>query len=109
MHPTLILTALALIMVSAAGRTDLEPLQAEVDSPRTQVGNMKTEVSAHIADKSDSPAAAKAPADATAAGKAPAAAQATANQVLFAAQAAQAAVDATNENIGRMSTKSVST
>jgi outer membrane murein-binding lipoprotein Lpp len=100
--------AAAAAVVGLAGCTDLKPLQAEVDALKTQVGTLQSNLAAHIADKSDANAAAKASSDAASASSAAAAAQSTANQALAAAQAAQSGVDATNEKIDRMFKKSVS-
>jgi hypothetical protein len=100
--------AAAAVVVGLAGCTDLKPIQAEVDTLKSQVATLQSGLAAHVADKTDANAAAKADADAMAAAKAAAAAQSTANQALSAAQAAQAGVDATNEKIDRMFKKSVS-
>lgn len=108
MHPVTRIVTVAFVLASAAGCADLKPLQGEVDSLKTQVGTLQSQVNAHVADRTDANAVARAQAEAAAAGKAAAAAQATANQALTAAQSAQAAVDATNEKIGRMFKKSVS-
>jgi murein lipoprotein len=100
--------AAAAAVVGLAGCTDLKPLQAEVDSLKTQVGTVQSDLAAHRNDKSDANAAAAAAAAAKAADAKASAAQSTANQALSAAQAAQAAVDTTNEKIDRMFKKSVS-
>jgi hypothetical protein len=108
MNHAIKLATIGALFVLAAGCTDLKPLQAQVDTLKTQVSSLQSELAAHVADKSDARAAAKADADAMAAGRAAAAAQSTANQALAAAQAAQAGVDATNEKIARMFKRSVS-
>lgn len=101
--------AAAAAVVALAGCTDLKPLQAEIDSLKSQAGTLQSDLAAHkAADKGTENAANKALADAAAASSAAANAQSTANQALAAAQAAQAGVDATNEKIDRMFKKSVS-
>jgi outer membrane murein-binding lipoprotein Lpp len=100
--------AAAAAVVGLAGCTDLKPLQAEVDSLKTQVGTLKSDLAAHVNDKTDANAAAAAAKAAAAAQSTANGAQSTANQALSAAQAAQAGVDTTNEKIDRMFKKSVS-
>jgi hypothetical protein len=101
--------AAAAAVVGLAGCTDLKPLQAEVDSLKSQVSGIQSEQTTQNAGiKAASDAAAKASSDAAAASSAASSAQSTANQALAAAQAAQSGVDATNETIDRMFKKSVS-
>jgi outer membrane murein-binding lipoprotein Lpp len=102
------LAAVAMV-VGLAGCEDLKPLQAEVDTLKTQVGQLRTDVDAAKASAdAASRAASAAQSTATQAASAASSAQSTANQALSAAQAAQASCDATNEKIDRMFKKSVS-
>ncbi|MFT3905703.1 MAG: alanine-zipper protein [Steroidobacteraceae bacterium] len=96
----------AAAVVALAGCTDLKPLQAEVDTLKSQVSKLQSDLASHEA--SNNAAIGKAQSDAAAASQAAAGAQSTANQALSAAQAAQAGVDAVNEKIDRMFKKSVS-
>src|ERR1700683_619176 len=101
--------AAAALVVGLAGCTDLKALQAEVDTLKQQVGQLRTDVDA--AKGGPDPASRAASAAQSAANQASTAAsgaQSTANQALSAAQAAQASCDATNEKIDRMFKKSVS-
>jgi outer membrane murein-binding lipoprotein Lpp len=91
-----------------AGCQDLKPLQADVDSLKTQVGKLSSDLAAHKADRSAETTAAAAASAAANAASAAAAAQSTANQALAAAQAAQAGVNDVNEKIDRMFKRSVS-
>ena len=91
-----------------AGCTDLKPLQAQVDSLKTQVGQLSSDVAAHKADRTDANAAAAAAASASSASAKADAAQSTANQALAAAQAAQSGVNDLNVKIDRMFQRSVS-
>ena len=101
--------AAAAAIIGLAGCSDLKPLQTEVDSLKSQVGTLQSDLAAHkVADQATAATASKAAADAAAASSAASSAQSTANQALAAAQAAQSGVDATNEKIDRMFKKSVS-
>ena len=99
----------ALAAVAAlAGCTDLKPLQADIDSLKTQVGALSSDLAAHKADRTDANAAAAANTAAGAASAKADSAQNTANQALTAAQAAQTGVNDLNEKIDRMFKRSVS-
>ena len=101
--------AAAAAVVALAGCSDLKPLQAQVDTHKSQVSALQTDAAANkAADGATAAAAAKAGSDAAAAAAAASSAQSSANQALAAAQAAQSGVDATNEKIDRMFKKSVS-
>ena len=103
--------AAAAAVVALAGCVDLKPLQAQVDTLKSQTAALQTDLAANKAEDDKTMATADPrptrgahPAAASAA----AAAQSTANQALAAAQASQSGVDATNEKIDRMFKKSVS-
>src|SRR5471030_1798719 len=90
--------AAAAAVVALAGCVDLKPLQAQVDTLKSQTAALQTDLAANKAEDDKTMATAnKAAADAAAASSAAAAAQSS----LF-------SVDATNEKIDRMFKKSVS-
>jgi hypothetical protein len=105
-----------------AGCTDLKPLQADIDSLKTQVGKLSSDVAAIKADRTDADAAAAAATAArnasTQAGSAATAAagasakadtaQAAANKAQADAAAAQAGVNDLNEKVDRMFKRSIS-
>ncbi len=93
--------AMAVIAV-LAGCTDLKPIQAEVDTLKSQVSKLQSDVA------SARSAADQANGTANQAMQAAQSAQSTANQALAAAQACQSGLDATNEKIDRMFKRSVS-
>jgi len=98
--------AAAAAVLALAGCQDLKPLQADIDTLKSQVSKLQSDTSAHAT--SDAQQFSKLNSDVAAANQAASAAQADANKALSAAQAAQAGVDATNEKIDRMFKKSVS-
>jgi hypothetical protein len=98
--------AAAAAVLALAGCQDLKPLQADVDTLKSQVAKLQTDTAAHAS--SDAQQFSKLNSDVAAANQAASSAQSAANQALSAAQAAQAGVDATNEKIDRMFKKSVS-
>jgi predicted nucleic acid-binding Zn-ribbon protein len=98
--------AAAAAVLALAGCQDLKPLQADVDTLKSQVAKLQSDGSAHAS--SDAQQFSKLSSDVAAANQAASGAQSAANQALSAAQAAQAGVDATNEKIDRMFKKSVS-
>lgn len=98
--------AAAAAVLALAGCQDLKPLQADVDTLKSQVAKLQTDTGAHAS--SDAQQFSKLSSDVAAANQAASSAQSAANQALSAAQAAQAGVDATNEKIDRMFKKSVS-
>lgn len=98
--------AAAAAVLALAGCQDLKPLQADIDTLKSQVAKLQTDGGAHAS--SDAQQFSKLSSDVAAANQAASSAQSAANQALSAAQAAQAGVDATNEKIDRMFKKSVS-
>jgi murein lipoprotein len=123
MKNTLVIKIAAVAAFAAlAGCTDLKPLQADIDSLKTQVGTLSSDVAAIKADRSAANAAAAAQTSATSAGTAAAAAQSAANAASAKADAAQAAANAAsakadaataavtdlNTKVDRMFQKSVS-
>jgi len=101
--------AAAAMVVALAGCTDLKPVQAQLDSLKTQVTALQGDVqSAKTSADNAAHAADAAQSAANQAAQAASGAQSTANQALTAAQAAQSSIDATNEKINRMFRKSVS-
>lgn len=97
-----IIISLALASLLAAGCESIKPLQAEVDTLKTQVSRLEAD-HATLKTASDRTAA-----DAQAASQAAAAAQTTANQAATAAQSSQACCDANSEKMERMFRRSVS-
>ncbi len=92
----------ALVVVFAAGCTDLKPLEAQVSA-------LKEELNKHIAETAGTPAlAANAAKAAQAAATAAQQAQSKADAAASAAQASQQCCDATNEKIDRLFKKSMS-
>src|SRR5262245_12429134 len=81
--------------------TDLKPLQAEVETLKSQVTRLQSETAAarQSADQASSAA--------QSATQAASGAQSSANQALAAAQASQSCCDSTNEKIERMFRRSV--
>jgi outer membrane murein-binding lipoprotein Lpp len=98
--------AAAAAVLALAGCQDLKPLQADVDTLKSQVAKLQTDTAAHAS--SDAQQFSKLSSDVAAANQTASSAQSAANQALSAAQAAQAGVDATNEKLDRMFKKSVS-
>lgn len=98
--------AAAAAVLALAGCQDLKPLQADIDSLKSQVAKLQTDTSAHAS--ADAQQFSKLSGDVAGANKTAGDAQSAANQALSAAQAAQAGVDATNEKIDRMFKRSVS-
>jgi len=98
---TLAMTCLPLAAVLLGACTDLKPLQAEVDTLKTQVARLQSETAAarQSADQASSAA--------QSATQAASGAQSSANQALAAAQASQSCCDMTNEKIERMFRRSV--
>jgi uncharacterized protein YoxC len=93
--------AAAILALGASACTDLKPLQAEVDSLKSQVTKLQGDVDAAKT------AADGASRSAASAAQAAQGAQNTANQALSAAQASQQCCDSTNEKIDRMFQKSM--
>ncbi|HXR52992.1 MAG TPA: alanine-zipper protein [Steroidobacteraceae bacterium] len=95
-------------VVALAGCTDVKPLQADIDSLKTQVGQQSSDIAALKTGKADvGTVTAASSAAANASAKADAA-QNTANQALASSQAAQTGVNDLNEKIDRMFKRSVS-
>jgi hypothetical protein len=90
--------ALAVLM---SGCTDLKPLQAEVETLKSQVMRLQSETAAARQSADQAASAAQS------AGQAASGAQSAANQALAAAQSSQACCDSTNEKIERMFRRSV--
>jgi hypothetical protein len=92
----------AAVIALGAGCTDLKPLQAEVDSLKSQVAKLSGDLDGV---KTSADGASRA---AAAAQQAATSAQNTANQAASAAQAAQQCCDANSEKLNRMFEKSMS-
>jgi outer membrane murein-binding lipoprotein Lpp len=90
-------------LIALAGCADIKPLQADIDSLKSQVSKLQTDVAA-VKSSADSAARAASAAQTSAnqATQAASSAQSTANQALAAARAAQSSIDATNVKIDRM-------
>ncbi len=98
--------SLGLVSLLAAGCVSTKPLQAEVDTLKTQVSRLEAD---HAALKTaNERTAADAQAASKAATEAAAAAQTTANQAAAAAQTSQSCCDANSEKMERMFRRSVS-
>ena len=93
---------IAMGAVDLAGSVDLKPLQADAADLKSQEGKLQSDVAVpgNSADEADSMAHAS--------GKSADDAQKTTNQAVAGAQAAQSAVEASNEDIDRMFKRSVS-
>ncbi len=101
--------AVALSVVFAAGCVDLKPLQAEVDTLKTQVAKLQGDHASMMSAANANAAAADGAARAAAAAQqAASAAGAKADQALAAATTSQQCCDATNEKIDRMFKRSMS-
>ncbi len=92
----------AAVIALGAGCTDLKPLQAEVDSLKSQVSRLSGDVASVKSTADDASRAA------ASAQQAATSAQNTANQALSAAQAAQTCCTENRERMDRMFEKSMS-
>jgi murein lipoprotein len=101
MNTALKITAIAALGALAAGCASTEPLQADINSLKTQVASLQTDIDSL---KRGATASTQAAADAQRAAQA---AASKADQALATAQAADRKVDATNESMNRMFAKSV--
>jgi len=95
-----------LLAVSAAGCTDLKPLQADLDSLKSQVSKLQSEVQTNAAqEKTDSSNNERA---AAAAQQTAQSASAKSDQALALAQANSGKIDAIDEKLNRMFKRSLS-
>ena len=94
----------ALSVLTLAGCTDIKPLQADVDTLKSQIGKLQTDVNAAKASSDAAARAARAAqASASQAAQAASGAQSTASRALSAANAAQQSATALDEKVSACS------
>ena len=92
-------------LIALSGCTDIKPLQADINSLKSQVGKLQSDVSSVKASADAATRAANSAQSAAAqAAQAASRAQSTASQALTASQAARAGADQLNEKVDRMFT-----
>lgn len=99
---TVVMACSAIAAVSLSACKDLKPLQADIETLKSQVTRLQSETAA-ARQSADQAASAAQSASQAASG-----AQSSANQAMAAAQSSQSCCDSTNEKIERMFRQSVS-